>query len=99
MIATPSLCEGTMHDADIRRVMAGAAFAAAFGLATPLAAQGTGEAGAPAQPTTTTEIDDDDDDDGPDLGWIGLLGLAGLAGLKRREPTVVHRDTLHTDRR
>jgi MYXO-CTERM domain-containing protein len=89
-----------MHNAEIRRVMAGAAIAAALGLATPLVAQGTGEAGTPAQATTTTEMDDDDDDDdGPDLGWIGLLGLAGLAGLKRREPTVVHRETVNTDRR
>jgi MYXO-CTERM domain-containing protein len=89
-----------MHNAEIRRVMAGAAIAAALGIATPLAAQGTGEAGTPAQATTTTEMDDDDDDDdGSDLGWIGLLGLAGLAGLRRREPTVVHRDTVHTDRR
>jgi MYXO-CTERM domain-containing protein len=83
-----------MRAMEIRRVMMGMAAGATFWIAAPAAAQTAGDT--TAMRTTTTETDDDD---GPDLGWIGLLGLAGLAGLRRREPTVVHRDTVHTDPR
>lgn len=42
--------------------------------------------------TITTQTTQNDND-GMDWGWLGLLGLAGLAGLRRKEPTVVHRQT------
>jgi MYXO-CTERM domain-containing protein len=85
-----------MRIAQIRKGTALAAMGAGLALvsARPAAAQTTGDTTA-TQATTTT----DRDDDGPDLGWIGLLGLAGLAGLRRREPTVVHRETVHPEPR
>lgn len=85
-----------MSAMSIRRMMVGTAAAALAGAAVPapVAAQTTDTA-MMAQQTTPVEREDD----GPDLGWLGLLGLAGLAGLRRREPTVVHRDTVHTEPR
>ena len=67
----------------------------AFGLASmPALAQDTTTDTVTTDTTMTTQ----NDDDGMDWGWLGLLGLAGLAGLRRKEPTVVHRDQTTTHR-
>ena len=67
----------------------------AFGLASmPALAQDTTTDTVTTDTTMTTQ----NEDDGMDWGWLGLLGLAGLAGLRRKEPTVVHRDQTTTHR-
>ena len=77
----------------IRRLVLGSAIVAlgAFHPA-PASAQPSDTGMVRTRTTTTT-----DDDDGGKLGLLGLLGLAGLLGMRRREATVVHRDTTVRD--
>ena len=77
----------------VRRLMLGGAIAALVALLPAPARAQTSDTGM-ARTTTTTTMDTDDDDDSGKAGLLGLLGLAGLLGLRRREPTVVHRDTV-----
>ena len=71
----------------------------AFGLASmPALAQDTTTDTTTDTATTDTTMTTQNEDDGMDWGWLGLLGLAGLAGLRRKEPTVVHRDQTTTHR-
>jgi MYXO-CTERM domain-containing protein len=90
----------------IRRAMMAAAMAATCALMAPASASAqagtgasTGAATTTMNPatTTTTETTPVREDHDRDYGWIGLLGLAGLAGLRKKEPTVVHRDPAMRD--
>jgi MYXO-CTERM domain-containing protein len=77
----------------VRRLVLGGAIVA-FGAFVPAAAHAQTDTGM-ARTTTTTRTDNDDNSG--KLGLLGLLGLAGLLGMRRREPTVVHRDTTVRD--
>ena len=78
-----------------RRLVLGGAIAALGAFVPATAHAQTSDTGM-ARTTTTTTTDDTDDDSGK-LGLLGLLGLAGLLGMRRKEPTVVHRDTTMRD--
>ena len=76
----------------VRRLVLGGAIVA-LGAFVPASARAQTSDTGMARTTTTT----DNDDDSGKLGLLGLLGLAGLLGMRRREPTVVHRDTTVRD--
>jgi MYXO-CTERM domain-containing protein len=76
----------------VRRLVLGGAIVA-FGAFVPSTARAQTDTGMRSTTTTTT----DTDDDSGKLGLLGLLGLAGLLGMRRREPTVVHRDATMRD--
>ena len=78
----------------VRRLVLGGAIVA-LGAFVPTSARAQTSDTGMARTTTTTRTDDDNG--GSKLGLLGLLGLAGLLGMRRREPTVVHRDTTVRD--
>jgi MYXO-CTERM domain-containing protein len=80
----------------VRRLVLGGAIVALGAFLPARARAQTSDTGM-ARTTTTTTRTDDDNDDGGKLGLLGLLGLAGLLGMRRREPTVVHRDATVRD--
>ena len=79
----------------VRRLVLGGAIVA-LGAFVPVPARAQTSDTGMGRMTTTTTTTDNDDDSGK-LGLLGLLGLAGLLGMRRREPTVVHRDTTVRD--